>query len=160
MDLSKVLTVSGKSGLYELVTETKNGFIAETIPAGKRFPVFSHERISALEEISIFRSDDEDIGLGEIFKIMHEKHEGNISIDAKSDNDTLKAYFEEIVPNYDKERVYVSDIKKVLSWYNILTENELLDFSEETEEEKTDEDAEKPDDIEEHTAEAEKNKDD
>ncbi|MBN2175521.1 MAG: DUF5606 domain-containing protein [Bacteroidales bacterium] len=135
MDLSKVLAISGKPGLYKMLTQTKNGMVVESITDGKRFTAFTHEQISTLEEISIY-TDDEDKPLKEVLKAMYDKLEGKEALSHKSDAEALKAFFEEAVPDYDKENVYISDIKKVIQWYNILQENNMLDF---TEEEKKDE---------------------
>ena len=133
MDLTKILAISGKPGLYKMITQTKNGFIVESLLDEKRFPVFAHERVSTLEEISIFSSGEEDIPLKDVFKTMFEKLEGKAAIDPKSDGAKLQEFFTEMVPEHDSERVYTSDIKKVLSWYNLLLEKELLNFDEEEE---------------------------
>ena len=133
MDLSKILAISGKPGLYKMLSETKNGLLVESMDNQKRFPVFAHEKISSLEEISIFTEDD-DMPLKEIFKKMHELLEGKEAPDHKSDQAKLKEFFEKAVPEYDQERVYNSDIKKVINWYNQLHGHNLLEFTEEEEE--------------------------
>lgn len=135
MELSKILSVSGRPGLYKMLSQTKNGFIVESLQDGKRFPVFSHIRVSSLEEISIYSTSEEDIPLKDIFRKMYEHLDGKEAIDSKSSDKEIIAFFEEIVPEYDKEQVYLSDMKKVLSWYNQLLEKDMLDFSEEEEEE-------------------------
>ncbi len=135
MDLSEILSITGKPGLYKVVTQAKNGIIVESLIDGKRFTAFSNERISSLEEISIF-SKTEDIPLKDVFKNLFEKFEGKAGISPKSDGKLLKETFEEVVPDYDNERVYVSDIKKVIQWYNLLAEKEMLNFDEESEEKK------------------------
>ena len=132
MDLSKIMTISGKSGLFQVVSQLKNAVLVESLIDKKRFPAFSHDRISTLEEISIF-TYKEDILLKDVLKNIFEKEQGKPAPDAKSDDKTLKAYFLEILPDYDQDRVYVSDIRKVLSWYNQLLEHNLLDFTEEKE---------------------------
>lgn len=139
MDLSKILSISGKPGLYKTLSQSKNGFIVESLSDGKRFTAFTHERISTLEEISIF-TETEDIPLKKVFKTIFEKQEGKEAISQHANPKELKSFFEIIIPNYDKERVYVSDMKKVVNWYNILLEHKMLDFTEE--EEKKDETAE------------------
>jgi hypothetical protein len=98
----------------------------------KRFPVFAHEKVSSLEEISIFTEDD-DVPLKEVFKKIHEMLEGEKALSHKSSGDELKDFFDDVLPDYDKERVYVSDIKKVIQWYNVLHEMDMLDFTEEEE---------------------------
>ncbi|MEA3477444.1 MAG: DUF5606 domain-containing protein [Bacteroidota bacterium] len=142
MDLSEILAISGKPGLYKMLTETKNGVLVESLENQKRFPVFAHEKISSLEEISIFTEDD-DMPLKDVFRKIHEQVEGKEAMDHKSDPQKLKAFFLEVVPDYDQERVYNSDIKKVIYWYNQLHGHKLLDFTEEEKEEKA---AEKDDD--------------
>ena len=136
MDLSKILAISGKPGLYKTLSQSKNGFIVESLQDGKRFTAFTHERISTLEEISIFTETD-DIPLKKVLKTIFEKQNGQSAILHQADPKELKSFFEQVVPDYDKERVYVSDMKKVVSWYNILLESKLLDFTEEEKDEKT-----------------------
>lgn len=136
MDLSKILSIAGKSGLFRVVSQAKNAVIVESLLDNKRIPAFGHEKISSLEEISVFTNGD-DMPLKDVFKTMHEKLEGEPAIDPKSDNDVLKKFFIGIVPDYDLERVYVSDIKKMISWYNLLIQHKLLDFTEEKAEETT-----------------------
>ncbi len=130
MDLTEILSISGKPGLYKMLSHTKTGMLVESMNDKKRFPVFSHEKISSLEEISIFTETD-DIPLKDVFKKMHDLLEGEKAISHKSSADELKDFFDDAVPDYDKERVYVSDIKKVIQWYNVLHEMDLLDFTEE-----------------------------
>ena len=129
MDLSEILSITGKPGLYKMIAKSKNGLIVESLIDGKRISAFSHEKISSLEEISIF-TETEDIPIKDVLKKIFEKTEGKEAIDSKSPNSKLKDFFEDIVPDYDKDRVYVSDIKKVLKWYNLLLQKELLDFTE------------------------------
>ncbi len=134
MDLKEILSISGKPGLYKLVSQAKNGLIVESLIDGKRFPAFSHEQISSLEEISIF-TEDEDIPLKEVFKSIAEKNDNGRVLEGKPSNNDLKAFFEGVLPDYDKDRVYVSHIKKVVGWYNLLQEKELLNFDEDQAEE-------------------------
>jgi hypothetical protein len=145
MDLSKILAISGKPGLYMMLSETKTGLLVEAMDTKKRFPVFAHEKISSLEEISIF-TEDEDLPLKEVLKKIYDSLEGKKAPDHKSDPKELKAFFKEAVPEYDEERVYNSDIKKVIHWYNQLHEHKMLDFTaeEEEEEEKKEEDKATP----------------
>jgi hypothetical protein len=132
--LKDILAISGHGGLFKMVSQGKNAIIVESLADGKRMPAHASARISALEEISIY-TDEGDVKLKEVFKRISDKEEGGTAIDAKSSNDALKNYFEQVLPEYDKERVYVSDIKKVITWYNTLHGHSLLDFSEETEKE-------------------------
>jgi hypothetical protein len=132
MDLTEILSISGKPGLHKMITHTKGGMLVESMNDQKRFPVFAHEKVSSLEEISIFTETD-DIPLKDVFKKINEMMEGEKALSHKSSADELKDFFDDVVPDYDKERVYVSDIKKVIQWYNVLHEMEMLDFTEEEE---------------------------
>ncbi len=139
MDLSKILAISGKPGLYKMLSQTKSGFIVESLSDQKRFPVFAHERVSSLEEISIFTTGEEDLPLKEVFKKMYDKLEGKPGPDPSGDSSVVKKFFLEAIPEYDQERVYLSDMKKAVSWYNQLLAGGVMEFTEE----KTDEAVEK-----------------
>ena len=143
MDLTKIVSISGRPGLFKLLTEIKNGFIVESLQEGKRFPVFGNARVSSLEEISIYSTGDEDIGIREVLKAIDEKVEKGEKPDPKANPKELQSFFAEAVPEYDAERVYLSDIKKILSWYLLLKENDLLSFEEEEEKEVKEEKGEK-----------------
>ena len=130
MELSKILSIAGRPGLYKVISQAKNTVIVESLVDQKRIPIFGHEKMSTLEEISIF-SSDEDIPLKDVFKTMHDKLQEKEAIDPKSDGKVLREFFTEMVPDYDQERVYTSDIKKILTWYNLLLKSDLLDFSDE-----------------------------
>jgi hypothetical protein len=131
MDLSKILSISGKPGLYKLVGEAKANLVVESLTDGKRGPAFSHERISTLEEISIY-TESEDIALKEVFRKIHDKFGDNPAPNPKKASaNEIKKLFEEVLPDYDQEQVYVSDMKKVFTWYNFLLEKGMLDFTEE-----------------------------
>jgi len=110
MDLTKILSVTGRPGLFLMITETKNGLIVESLEDGKRFPVFSNVRVSSLEEISIFSTSEEDIAIADIFRAIFKSEEGKVTPDLKSDPDALRDYFSKVVPDYDEDRVYISDI--------------------------------------------------
>ena len=138
MDLTKILAISGKPGLYKMLSQTKAGFIVESLVDGKRFPVFAHERVSTLEEISIFIAGDDDMPLKEVLRKFFDKLEGKPG-PAAADGKTLKSFFLETIPAYDQEKVYVSDMKKTVAWYNLLLEKGLLEFKEEDEGEKGEE---------------------
>jgi len=141
MDLSKILSISGKPGLYLMVGEAKNNLIVESLIDGKKTPSFAHDRVSTLKEISIY-TETEDVALEQVFKNISD-HTGGKAIDnpKKASGEVLKSTFAEILPDYDRDAVYVSDIKKIFSWFNLLLEKELLDFSEEVETEEKTEDA-------------------
>ncbi len=140
--LKGILSISGQGGLFKLIAEAKNSIIVESITTGKRMPAHSTAKISALEDIAIF-TDEGDVNLKVVLKNIFDLENGGEAISHKSSGDELKKYFEKVLPDYDKDRVYVSDIKKVLMWYNTLLENELLNFEEEVEE-STDEISEEP----------------
>ncbi len=130
MDLTKILAISGKPGLYKMLSHTKAGFIVESLIDGKRFPVFAHDRVSTLEEISIFISGDDDMPLKDVFRKFFDKLEGKPGPDHTADGNTLKSFFIEAIPNYDQEKVYVSDMKKTIAWYNLLLEKGMMEFEE------------------------------
>ncbi|MCF6333127.1 MAG: DUF5606 domain-containing protein [Draconibacterium sp.] len=135
--LKGILSISGQSGLFKLVAESKNNIIVESLDTHKRIPVYSTSKVSALEDIAIY-TETGDVPLKEIFKAISEKEAGGSALSHKAPANELKVYFEEVVPDFDKDRVYASDIKKVLLWYNSLQEKEMLDFSETEEELKED----------------------
>ena len=123
--LKAILSISGKPGLYKLVSQAKNMLIVESVVTGKRTPAYAHDKVISLGDIAIFTESGE----------VKEKENGAVSsIDLKSNPDVLRKYFAEILPDFDRERVYPTDIKKLLSWYNLLVEKDLVDFSEEKEE--------------------------
>ncbi len=136
MDLSKILSVTGKSGLFKLLSHNKTSFIVESLTDGKRFPVFPNDGVATLDNISIFTEDD-DVSLQSVLLSIYKKENGAQSTVNVSDNNALKAYFAEVLPNYDRERVYVSNMKKVILWYNQLIEKQLIDDKEEEKTEKT-----------------------
>ncbi len=129
MDLSKVLAITGKSGLFTLISRGNNNFIVESLTDGKRFPAFSHDGVANLENISIFTNGD-DVTLESVFVSMYKKENGGKCNVSLSDGNAMKAYFAEVLPDYDRERVYVSNIKKVIAWYNQLIEHNLIDLEE------------------------------
>lgn len=136
MDLNEILAISGKPGLYKMVAQTKNSLVVESITDKKRIPAFATDKISALEDISVY-TEDGDEPLKEVLKKIYEKEDGGQTISHKSSTKEIKDYFAGVVPNYDEDKVYVSDIKKILRWYNILQENNMLDFEEKEEDKAT-----------------------
>lgn len=131
MGLEKILSVAGKPGLYKLITQTRTGFVAESLLDGKRITVSLRSSVSVLSEIAIYTLEEE-VPLRDVFKKIQEKENGGkTSIGHKEEKIKLEEYFFEVLPDYDEDRVYVSDIKKVIQWYNILTENKITDFSSE-----------------------------
>ncbi|MCQ2302188.1 MAG: DUF5606 domain-containing protein [Bacteroidales bacterium] len=131
MDLSKIVSIAGKPGLYQIKSQAIGRIIVESLVDGKCTPAFAHDRMSSLEEISIF-STDEDRPLKEVFKMINEKMGEKVDFDfKKASNDQLRAKFLEVMPDYDQEAVYPSDMKKVFAWYQMLMDKNLLDFTEE-----------------------------
>ncbi len=120
------MAISGKGGLFRFLAQARNGVVVESLTDNKRTIAPSTARVSALEEISIF-GEEEDVSLADVMMKIYEKENGGPAISPKSGNEELKAYFAEIFPGYDPERVYVSDIKKVITWYNLLHEQQLLE---------------------------------
>jgi hypothetical protein len=136
MDLKGIISVSGMSGLYKVIAQTKNGFIIESLSDKKRIPIQSSNKVSALEDISVFKTDGE-IPLTTVFQQIKDKKGASFVYDAKADNKLLRESFKSCVPDFDEERVYTSDIKKIFNWFGLL--KDLINAPEKTaEEEKTD----------------------
>ena len=134
MDLSKIVSISGKPGLYLIKSQAVGRIIVESLIDGKCFPAFARDRMSSLEEISIF-SVDEDKPLKEVFMGVHDKMGDQVDFDyKKASNDELRAKFLVVMPDYDQDAVYPSDIRKVFAWYQMLVDKNLLDFTPEPEE--------------------------
>ncbi len=130
MGLDKILSISGKPGLYKLITQTRSGFVAESLMDGKKVSVGLRNNVSVLSEIAIYTLDEE-LPLREVFLRIQVKEKGQkTAVDHKDDKIKLEEYFFEVLPNYDEDRVYASDIKKVVQWYNILVDHGITNFSE------------------------------
>ena len=125
MDLKDIISISGKSGLFSVIGKSKNNVIVESIIDKKRFPIFNSNKISALSDISIYTYDEE-ILLSDIYRKIFESNDGKKTILHTEDISKLRKKLEEFVPNYDKEQVYNSDIKKLFQWYNILHDTKKL----------------------------------
>jgi hypothetical protein len=125
MDLKDIISISGKSGLFSTVGKSKNNVIVESIIDKKRFPIFNTNRISALSDISIYTYEEE-VLLSDIYRKIFETNDGKPTIDHTESTEKLRAKLEEFVPNYDKEQVYNSDIKKLFQWYNLLHKTKKL----------------------------------
>jgi hypothetical protein len=119
MSFQKILAISGKPGLYELKVQTRSGFVAESLLDGKKITVSLRSNVSLLTEIAVFAYNEE-VKLIDIFKSIATKENGEATVSHKETDDKLKSYFREILPEYDEDRVYTSDIKKIFNWYNIL----------------------------------------
>jgi len=148
MNLKETLAISGHSGLFKFVSQGRNGIVVESFTDKKRSFVPATTKVSSLDDIAVYTSDKE-IALKDVFKSIFEKESGGKAVDTKTASpDDLKKYMEKILPEYDRERVYVSDIKKMFTWYNILQENNLLSFEEEEKPEEkaaTEQESENPD---------------
>ena len=132
MSLEKVLAIAGKPGLYKLIAQTRGGFVAESLIDKKRLSVNVQQNVSVLSEIAIYTLSEE-VPLKEVFKNIKKKENGGqTSVKAKDSKDVLEEYFFEVLPDYDEDRVYVSDIKKVIQWYNLLQEHNMLDLEEDS----------------------------
>ena len=133
MGLDKILSIAGKPGLYKLLTQTRTGFVAESLIDGKKISVSLRSNVSVLSEIAIYTLDEE-LPLREVFLKIQVKEKGNkTSVSHKEEKIKLEEYFFEILPNYDEDRVYASDIKKVVQWYNLLHDQGITDFDEKKE---------------------------
>lgn len=137
MNLKDILAISGKGGLFKFISQGRTGIIVESFEDKKRSVIHASSKVSALEDIAIF-TETEEVALGDIFNKIHEKENGKATIDHKSSADELKAFMAEILPEYDKERVYVSDMKKLVQWYNTLQKLDLLKPDEETKDKEKD----------------------
>ncbi len=130
MGLDKILAIGGKPGLFKLVTQTRAGFVAESLLDGKKITVGLRSNVSVLSEIAIYTLEKE-VPLREVFQnIKSKENGGKTSVNHKDEKIKLEEYFFEILPDYDEDRVYPSDIKKVVQWYNILHDNGIKDFEE------------------------------
>ena len=127
MSLEKILTISGKPGLYQLQNQTRSGFLATSLVDGKKISVSAKQNVSILSEIAIYTLTEE-LPLSEVFTKISKKENGGEAISHKSTKDELEEYFFEILPDYDEDRVYPSDIKKVVQWYNLLTKHGVTNF--------------------------------
>ena len=139
--LRTILSVSGKPGLFKLISQGKNMLILETLDATKkRLPVYAHDKVISLGDIAMY-TDDEEVALGEVLESVKKTENGAAaSIDVKKASQAeLHAYMAEVLPTYDRDRVHTSDIKKLIQWYNILVNNGITEFVAAEEEEATEE---------------------
>jgi hypothetical protein len=129
MSIQKILAISGKPGLYELKVQTRTGFVAESLLDGKRITVSMRSNVSLLSEIAVYTYSEE-VRLAEVFKAIATKENDGLAISHKEDDTKLKEYFREILPEFDEDRVYTSDIKKIFNWYNLLQPKGLVTLEE------------------------------
>lgn len=127
MDLSRVIAISGKPGLYRLISQTRGGFVVEDLEKGKKISIASNYNVSLLDNVAIYGVSQE-FPLAEVFFRIYKKENGGETIDHKSSGTELRKYMEEVLPEYDDSRVYDSDLKKLFQWYNILHKNGLLNI--------------------------------
>ena len=126
MSLDKVLSIAGKPGLYKLIAQTRGGFVAESLIDKKRLSVSVQQNVSVLSEIAIYTLTEE-VPLKDVFEKIKKKENGEkTSVKPKDSKDKLEEYFFDVLPDYDEDRVYASDIKKVVQWYNLLQEHNML----------------------------------
>lgn len=127
MDLSRVIAISGKPGLYRLISQTRNGFVVEDLDKGKKVSIAANYNVSLLDNVAIYGVAQE-YPLAEVFFRIYKKENGGEAIDHKSSGAELRAYMEQVLPEYDDSRVYDSDLKKLFQWYNILQSKGLLNI--------------------------------
>ena len=138
MVLKDIIAIAGETGLFKFIAQGKNSIIVEHLETKKRSSAFGSAKVNSLEDIAIF-TEKEEMPLSQVFNRIFDSAEGNSVIDAKADNALLKKWFEEVLPEYDKDRVYVSDIKKIAHWYNTLHKLDLLVKEEPEENQETEE---------------------
>jgi hypothetical protein len=151
IQLKDILAISGKGGLYKFIAQARNGIVVESLEDKKRHVAPATARVSSLEDIAIFTLEEE-VPLADIFYKIHGLSEGKETLSHKAPANELKSFFEELVPEYDEERVYASDIKKVFQWYNQLHQHDLLQVVDKEEEDAASEDAASEDAASEDTA--------
>ena len=140
--LKRILSISGKQGLFRLVNQGKNMLIVESLLNGKRTPAYAHDKIISLGDIAIYTVENA-VPLADVFEAVKEKNEGkHVDVKALGDDEAVRAYFKEILPDFDEERVYTTDIKKVFNWYNQLLDAGFTTFKEETAEKPAEDKAE------------------
>lgn len=127
--LKKILSISGRPGLFKLVSQAKGALIVEALSTGKRTLAYSHDKVTSLGDIAMYTQSGEE-PLYKVLENLKEKENGAVaSVSPKADKETLRTYFAEILPDFDTERVYPTDISKLISWYNILIQSGITDFS-------------------------------
>ena len=125
MVLKDIISISGEPGLFRFIAQGKNSIIVEHLETKKRISAFGSAKINSLDDIAVY-TEKEDMPLSQVFDVIFDNSDGKPVIDGKEDNANLKKWFESVLPEYDKDRVYVSDIKKIALWYNILHKLDLL----------------------------------
>lgn len=131
--LKTILSISGKPGLYKLVSQGKNMLIVESLQTKKRIPAYAHDKVVSLGDIAIYTSNEE-VPLSNVFETIYKQENKALDASLYKTTDQLNSFFEKILPDYDKERVYPTDIKKIISWYNLLVNAGITEFVEQKEE--------------------------
>ena len=137
MSLEKIVAVTGKPGLFEIISQSKGGLIVESLIDKKRVPINAMHNVSVLNDIAIYTYEEE-VPLRDVLKTIAKKHKNKEAISHKESNANLTSFFSDVLPDYDEERVYTSNIKKIVQWYNLLAKTEF-DFSSIKEDSETDE---------------------
>ncbi|MDE6377280.1 MAG: DUF5606 domain-containing protein [Duncaniella sp.] len=128
--LKTILSISGRPGLFRLVNRGKGMLIVEELTTGKRVPAYARDKVISLGDISMYTDDGEDVPLYKVLESLKAKNEGKtVDVKAFASDGDIREYFGEILPNFDRERVYTTDIKKLFAWYNILVGAGLTDFT-------------------------------
>ena len=130
----RLISITGQSGLFLVVNDRGNKLVVENISTGKRVPVLPTDSALSINDITIFCEGEENTPLTKVLNLLYQKHEGKKVVSPKDSHNKLKAFLAEVLPNYHKEKVYFSDMKKIASWYNLLSEKNLLPLEEEEEE--------------------------
>lgn len=131
--LKTILSISGKPGLYKLVSQGKNMLIVESLQTKKRIPAYAHDKVVSLGDIAIYTSNEE-VPLSNVFETIYKQENKALDASVYKTTEQLNSFFEKILPDYDKERVYPTDIKKIISWYNLLVNAGITEFVEQKEE--------------------------
>ena len=131
--LKTILSISGKPGLYKLVSQGKNMLIVESLQTKKRIPAYAHDKVVSLGDIAIYTSNEE-VPLSNVFETIYKQENKTLDAYLYKTTEQLNSFFEKILPDYDKERVYPTDIKKIISWYNLLVNAGITEFVEQKEE--------------------------
>ena len=126
MDLSKIISISGMSGLFKVIAQGKGGLIVESFVDKKRMPIHASSKISVLDNISMYLSSGDTIPVEQVLKKIYDKQAGAPALDAKASDDELIKFFGEVLPEYDKEKVHTSDIRKAILWYNLLQKTDIF----------------------------------
>lgn len=132
--LKTILSISGKPGLFRLVSQGKNMLIVESLMTKKRTPAYAHDKVVSLGDIAIYTIEEE-VPLSQVMQTIYDKEKGAVDVSVCKSEKTLREFFESVLPTYDEERVYLTDIKKVVAWYNLLVEAGFTSFVSEKKEE-------------------------